>query len=160
MVTRLSRRMGAAVGDTGCEGGYGVLDLDLDGADAKAVGGGEGAGGGVVEGRDRGRGSGPGLVGGSGQGGGVRGGEEENEVAGAEELPWACPVPRRIGGRLGGVGAPELDVVEPVDFEAVGPGVGPYEVGEANEVELGVVFLAHGAAGCGGCRSGGGGGGG
>ena len=68
------------MGDAGGEGGLGVVDLDGDGADGEAVFSDEGEAGGGGEGGNGSRAAGAGYS------GGVRGGEEEIEVAGAEEV--------------------------------------------------------------------------
>ncbi|KAK3006047.1 hypothetical protein RJ639_017337 [Escallonia herrerae] len=137
------RRRSGAMRDAGGEGEFGVFDLDCDGADAEAVRGGEGGVGGVREGGDGGGCD-------TGDGGGVGGGEEEAEVAGAEEVGGVDGVaggevglgedrhaeaPREAAGGVGGVAAPELDVVEPPDREAVGPRVGAHEVVVAHQLE-------------------------
>lgn len=48
---------------------------------------------------------------------------------------------------VGGIAAPELDVVETFDVEAVGLGIGPDEFGESDQLELlagvGQSFFAH-----------------
>ncbi|PON52065.1 hypothetical protein PanWU01x14_211800, partial [Parasponia andersonii] len=102
-----------------------------------------------------------------GDGGGVRGGEEEEEVAGSEEVGGVDEVtggevglgneghaeaPGEAAGRVGGVAAPELHVVETLHPEPVRPGVRTDEVGEAHQLEaprrfgisvVVVIFVAH-----------------
>ena len=43
--------------------------------------------------------------------------------------------PGEAAGQIGGVGGPELDMVEPLDTETIGHGVGAQEVGEAHQLE-------------------------
>ena len=147
--SRWRRRLGA-VGDAGVEGGFRVGYLQSDGTDAEAVLGGEGEAGGGVEGW---KGGGGGASGGSGESGRVRSGEEEGEVTGAEEVGGVDLVsggeigfchnrhsksPRESAGRVGSIGAPELDVVEAVNLKAVRFRVGSDEVCETNELKPGL----------------------
>lgn len=136
------------------EGLGGVAHLESHGAHPEAMRGREAAAGCVVERGDRGRGGirvCGGRIGG-GEGGGIGGGEEELELAGAEEVGGVVEVsggevgfegyghaeaPGEATGGVGGVGAPELDVVEPADGEAVGFWVRPDEVVEAHQLEVG-----------------------
>lgn len=155
-----------AVGDTGVESKIGIIDLDSDGADGEAMCGGESARSGVVEGGDGRRGRGAKVFHG-GNRWGVGGSEEEAELARAEEVGGVGQVaggkvglgndghaeaPGEATGRVSGVSAPELDVVESLNAESIRPGVGPNELGEAEELELGlisvIVIITHGLGFC------------
>ena len=160
---RRRRRLGS-FRDAGAESGFRVGDFQGDGADAEAVFGSEGKAGGGVE---TGNGGGGGSGGAGGERGRVRSGEEEGEVAGAEEVGGVDLVsggeirfchnrhsksPRESARGVGGIGAPELDVVEAVDLKAVRLRIGSDEVFETDELKprlglglgLGLNFVAHG----------------
>lgn len=135
------------MGDADVEGVAGVGDLDGDGPDGEAVGGYEAVRGGYGEGGD---GWSRIVVLGVIRVLGVGGGEKEAEVGGLEEVGGVKGVaggevgfgddghsesPGEAAGGIGGVGGPELDVVEAEDGEAIGPGIGSDEVGVADELE-------------------------
>lgn len=135
------------VGHAGGESHLGVLHLHGDGAYPKAVGEGEFAAGVVGEGWY----GGDGRRFGGRDGGGVGCSEEEAEVAGAAEVgrmdgvtggevglghEGHAKAPGEAAGGVGGVGAPELHVVEPDHPEPVGSRVDPDEVLEPDKLEL------------------------
>jgi len=126
-------------GDAGAERLGGVGDTDRDGAHREAVVGGEAARGVRGEGRQHGGGRRGVVVVGAAVLRRVRGGEEERERsrARAQQVGGVRGVPRgevgvrgqwhperegEAAGSGGGVGAPELDVVEVHHMEAVGAG--------------------------------------
>lgn len=136
-------RTGAVV-DGDVEGGGGGGDADGDGTDCETVVGGEAEAEVTIEGGDWRR---------------IRirirvwerGGEEEAEVVGADEMggvegvgggetgkggEWSAEREGEAAGSAGDVGAPELDVVEADDGETIGAGVDADEASEADEFKL------------------------
>lgn len=120
------------------------------------MGGRKGAANAVVEGGDGSSGLRREVLGLS-NGRGIRCGEEEVEVARTEEIRSVghiaggkirfceqshAETPRETTGGVGGIGAPELYVVETFDVETVGFGISPDEVGESDKVEVLVLAMA------------------